>query len=408
MSLRNMSICILVCSQLFTACDSRLSVIGHFDSKRELSTSEKKLVTTDNAFGIRLFKQISQAQPDSNIFISPLSVSMALSMTANGADGSTREAMRTTLGSQDINEDEINASCKSLIDLLVQLDPDVVFEIANSIWSREGFEVERHFVDLNRKYFYAEIRELDFNLPTAPDSINAWISDRTHGKIDHVLNTISRETMMYVINAIYFLGFWKTQFDPDLTVEGPFTSPGGPLTCHMMHIETAFDYLETETFQAVDMPYGNDQYSMTLLLPKPGYSVDDLTVSITMQDLTNWMSDFSEEDVHLSMPRFKLTYETELKDILTAMGMGIAFDPSLADFTRINPLGGLYISRLLHKTYIEVDEEGTEAAAVTVVELGRTSIEGKIMIVDRPFLFIIREKHSGTILFIGKMVRPQN
>jgi serpin B len=390
----------------FIACDGKLSVIGLPETERDLSSNEKTLVATDNAFGIRLFNEICTTQADSNVFISPLSVSMALSMTTNGAAGATETAMRTALGSEEMTMDEINASSRSLIDLLENLDPDVIFEIANSIWPREGFEVETDFLEVNRRYFDAEIRELDFNLPSAPDTINGWIADATHGKIDRVINWISRETMMFVINAIYFLGLWETPFDPDQTTEGTFKSPAGNLPCRMMHIESAFDYFETDTLQAVDLPYGNGRYSMTVILPKSGFSADDLAASLRLEDLNRWTTSLSEEELVLNLPAFTMEYEVELKDVLTTLGMGIAFDPSSADFSGIHPAGGLFISSVLHKTYIEVDEEGTEAAAVTVVVVGRTSIGGRVMTVDRPFLFIIRERHSGSILFIGKMVTP--
>ena len=404
--IKKVLIVILLLSTLIY-CDSQVFLLPHIEVERPLSQQEKSLVATDNAFGIRLFQEINQTQADTNIFISPLSVSMALGMTYNGSAGTTEEAMRTTLGFGDMSKEEMNASYRSLIDLLQALDSSVIFEIANSIWSRAGFSVKQGFIDINRQFFDAEVQELNFSLPSAPGTINDWIADKTHGKIDNVITSIPPETMMYVINAIYFLGFWRTQFDPNLTADESFASPVGSVPCRMMHLESRLRYYETDTFQAVDLPYGKDKYSMTAVLPKSGFAVDSLISSLTPEDLITLNTLFVEQDVILSFPKFKLEYEIELKDVLIALGMGVAFDPSYADFTQINSRGDLYISGVLHKTFVEVDEEGTEAAAVTVVELGRTSIGGKRFSADHPFLFIIRDNHSGTILFIGKIVEPK-
>ncbi len=404
--IKKVLIVILLLSTLIY-CDSQVFLLPHIEVERPLSQQEKSLVATDNAFGIRLFQEINQTQADTNIFISPLSVSMALGMTYNGSAGTTEEAMRTTLGFGDMSKEEMNASYRSLIDLLQALDSSVIFEIANSIWSRAGFSVKQGFIDINRQFFDAEVQELNFSLPSAPGTINDWIADKTHGKIDNVITSIPPETMMYVINAIYFLGFWRTQFDPNLTADESFASPVGSVPCRMMHLESRLRYYETDTFQAVDLPYGKDKYSMTAVLPKSGFAVDSLISYLTPEDLITLNTLFVEQDVILSFPKFKLEYEIELKDVLIALGMGVAFDPSYADFTQINSRGDLYISGVLHKTFVEVDEEGTEAAAVTVVELGRTSIGGKRFSADHPFLFIIRDNHSGTILFIGKIVEPK-
>ena len=333
---------------------------------------------------------------------------MALGMAYNGSAGTTEEAMRSTLGFGDMTFEEINETFQNLIEMLVELDPEVQLQIANSIWSRQGFFVEPDFINVNQTYFDAEVQSLDFSQQSAVDIINAWVDTNTNGKIEEIVDVIEPFVVMILINAIYFNADWKYQFDPDLTSNDIFNkSDGTQSSCRMMKQENNFHYLETTEFQAVDLPYGNGQFSMTLFLPK---NPNELNTLIETMGVTQWetlLGLFSTRTGTLHMPKFKLVYEIELTDVLTALGMGIAFDTAYANFTRINPAGNLFISKVLHKSYVEVDEEGTEAAAVTSVEISFTSInENFTMRLDRPFFFVIRENHSDTILFMGKINEP--
>ncbi len=379
---------------------------------RELTAAEKQVVESDNKFGLKLFKEIVK-QDTGNVFISPLSVSMALGMTYNGAEGTTEEAMRNTLELSGLTEHEINESYRSLIDMLTQLDPRVIFEIANSIWCREGLPVKEEFVNINRTYFDAEVAALDFNKPDASKTINGWVNEKTHGKITEIVpGQIDPLTVMFLINAIYFKGTWTYEFDEEDTREDWFTlTDGSKVPCQMMTQESEFSYFENDLFQAVDLPYGNEKFSMTIFLPKPDVDIDSLSSGFTPENWDNWLSNFAKDTGNLYLPRFTLEYKVKLNDVLKALGMGIAFDPFGADFSgiaEVNPLANLYISKVLHKTFIEVDEEGTEAAAVTSVEIGITALPpaGFVMRIDRPFVFAIRESHSQTILFMGKIVEP--
>ena len=385
-------------------CDHQGTTDPFTGELRDLTGPELQLVESDNAFGMKIFKAIVEAKADSNVFISPLSIAMALGMTMNGAAGNTYEEMKNTLEFHELTEDQINGAFRSLIDLLVDLDPEVIFEIANSIWVRLGYPVLQDFLDVNQTYFDAEIRELDFSLAEAVDIINGWIADKTHGKIEEVLDRIDPNVIMYLINAIYFKGTWTYQFDESETVDAQFTIPdGSQVSCEMMRMQCDLDYFQGPGFQAVDLPYGNGQFSMTVLLPDPGTTVDDIAAQITPQTWSQWMSSLEETTINLGLPRFTLEWEMLLNDILKQLGMVDAFGAG-ADFTRINPGGNLYISRVIHKTFVEVDEEGTEAAAVTVVEMREFATPGMTM--NRPFLFVIRENHSGTLLFMGKLVNP--
>jgi len=376
---------------------------------RDLTYSEVELKESSNLFGLKLFGKIVETEQDKNIFISPLSVSMALGMTYNGAAGATLEAMHETLEYGDLTIQEVNESYRSLIELLTELDPKVIFDIANSIWYREGFPVENDFLTTNQDYFDAVVEALDFSRSDAADIINAWVNENTNGKIEKIVDKpIDPLTVMFLINAIYFKGTWTYEFDEENTTDDIFYLPdGSEKGCKMMSHQCDHNYFENEQFQAIDLPYGDAGFSMTILLPKPEVNIDSLIAQMNNETWNSWLSSFSEQEVNLFLPKFKLEYEISLNGILSALGMSIAFDPNQADFTKINSEGNLYISEVKHKTFIDVNEEGTEAAAVTSVEIGRTSTgSGITMHINRPFVFAIRENHSGTILFIGKIVEP--
>jgi len=377
---------------------------------RELTPLEKRLVESDNKFGLKLFREVIHAEVDKtkNVFISPLSVSMALGMTLNGANGSTREAMQETLELVGLTTEEINQSYKSLIELLVQLDPMVKFQIANSIWHRDDYTFRQEFIDLNKTFFNAIVRALDFGDPGAKDIINGWVKENTNNLIDKIIDEISRDHVMFLINAIYFKGDWTSQFDPANTADDFFTTlDGSTMRCKMMHQQHDFSYLENASFQAIDLPYGDAGFSMTILLPRIRTQIDSLIAQLTSENWAAWIGGFSIKTVELAMPKFTTQYEIKLNDALAALGMGVAFT-DLADFTKMYAPGGLAIDEVKHKTFVKVDEEGTEAAAVTSVGIIRDSLPEIIsMRIDHPFVFSIRENRSNTILFIGKIVAPE-
>ena len=374
-------------------------------SARELTEAEQALVESDNAFGFKLFKSIVGDEEDKNVFISPLSVSMSLGMTLNGAAGDTREAMEQALELSGLTEQEINESYQSLIELLAGLDPQVKFQIANSIWYRQEQTLEEVFVTLNRDYFDAEVSGLDFSDPDTADVINAWVDQKTNGKIEEIVDQEDvLNTVLFLINAIYFKGTWTYEFNPESTYQAQFTLPdGSQKPCQMMSQKNDFQYLATSEFQAIDLPYGDGDFSMTILLPNAGYDIDSLITQLDPDTWEEWTGSFSESEVSLDLPKFTLEYELLLNEALQSMGMEIAFTPE-ADFSRMLGSGGLWIDKVKHKTFVEVNEEGTEAAAVT--STGMTLGMGTQMRVDRPFLFAIRDHHSGTVLFIGKIVEP--
>lgn len=378
---------------------------------RELTKLEKSLVASDNKFGLKLFKEINKAEQDKNIFISPLSISMALGMTLNGANGETQAAMEQTLELAGLTTDEINRSYQSLIKLLTNLDRKVIFKIANSIWYRQGWTFEEAFINLNKTYFDALVQSLDFDDPNAASIINKWVKDNTNGLIEEIVEPpINPLTVMFLINAIYFKGTWTYEFDKELTQDDLFTRlDGSQRTVPMMKLNGDLQYFENELFQAVDLPYGNELFSMTILLPRQGVDVNNLVSQFSRDNWEQWIGSFSEEPVDLCLPKFRLEYETKLNDVLKSLGMAVAFEPYQADFSGMyTGPENLFISKVKHKTFVEVDEEGTEAAAVTSVEVTDTSAgpKGIVMKVDHPFVLVIRENKSQTLLFMGKIVEP--
>ena len=380
---------------------------GYAVLPRALTAEEIQLAESSDRFGLKLFREVVRQQPDSNIFISPLSVSMALGMTATGAALSTLDSMRATLELADLTEEESNAAYQSLIELLAGADPQVQFDIANSIWYRQGESVLSDFVQRCRDYFDAVVQGLDFNDPAAADTINAWVKDNTQGKIEEiVVKPIDPDIVMFLINALYFKGTWTYEFDPGETKAGEFTLPDGSRkSCQLMAQENKFSYYSNDLFQAVDLPYGDSLFSMTVLLPSTDVHVDSIIFQMTPVNWSAWIAGLDTAKGRLELPKFKLEYGRKLNTLLKALGMGIAFDPG-ADFTRMFQGGGVWIDKVKHKIFVQVDEEGTEASAVTVVVMIRSADSGFYMRVDRPFVFVIRERTSGALLFMGKIVEP--
>ena len=385
---------------------------------RALTTGETQLVASDNRFAVKLLRAVvAQETPDANVFISPLSVGMALGMTVNGAAGATRDSMLAALELAGLPMDEVNRGYRGVIDLLRGLDPGVAFTLANSIWYRSGIPVGQPFLDATRTWFDAQVRSLDFGSPTAAKTINDWVNQQTRGKIPEIVDDpIPDSVIMYLIDAIYFKGSWTQRFDPALTRDAPFTLRSGaaiPVTM-MTHKDPApAGYFAGDGVTVVDLPYGGRAYSMTIILPPSASGIDSLAAGLTGERWDAWMAGLDSGGVIVTMPKFKLTFDRELHPALAAMGMELAFCTSLAaDFSVLYPGAGpgdVCISRVKHKTFVDVYEEGTEAAAVTSVEVSMTTSlpSGPLhIVVDRPFLVAIRERLTGTILFLGKVMNP--
>jgi serpin B len=397
---------------MFLGCSSDLINIddGNEPNLRDLSQEELSLAASSNSFVFNLFRELDAAQQD-NLFFSPLSVQYALSMTLNGAKDETYDQIKEILECDDLNEHEINEAYQSLTDFLLNVDKEVLLSIANSIWYEEKLTAEEVFKKAMKEYYDAEIAALDFKSSGSVSTINNWVSNKTNGLIDKLIDSIPADAVMYLINAIYFKAEWKYKFDENATKEGPFFLENGNEinTLLMFSDDVTVNYHKNTLTEIIDIPYGNGQYSMTVLLPLEGKSTTDILELLDENEIQEWINNTISTEVELVMPKFKIEYKALLNDALSNMGMEIAFTDR-ADFTRLFvEKYGLMISRVIHKAVIEVNEEGTEAAAVTGVEVSLTSMppEKLMLSINRPFLFFIREKHSGSILFAGKMMDPR-
>jgi serpin B len=377
---------------------------------RALTTQEQQLIQADNRFAIKLLTQATAATRDTapNLFVSPLSVAMALAMTYNGAAGTTEAAMRATLELDSMTVGDLNEANQSLIALLRGLDPHVQFLIANSIWYKLGFSVEQPFLDANRTYFDARVEALDFTSPAAAPTINAWVDEQTRGLISEIVpDPLPSDALMYLINAIYFKGDWTRQFDKQLTSPRPFhLEDGSTVSVPTMTygVEAAVQLTRTRLATVIDLPYGGAAFSMTIVLPHDSVSVDSVLAGLTLDDWNAWIAGLDTGFTLLYVPKFKLENNLKLNGPLASLGMGIAFSDG-ADFSRMTPGGGVAISEVKHRTYVDVNEEGTTAAAVTSVGIEPTSAPPALF-VDRPFIFALRERLSGTILFMGVIRHP--
>jgi serpin B len=365
-------------------------------------------VEKDNTFALDLFRTTCRyAKPAENVFISPLSVGMALNMTVNGAQGTTKDEMLAALRAQGYSMDDVNEYSRSLRTALMEIDPSTELAIANSIWYREGFPVKAPFIDVNRANYDAEVREINFSSPDALTQINGWCARQTKDKIPEIIDKISGDVMMYLINAVYFKGIWMYQFDREETKAEDFHLPDGTTRkVDMMHQQAPLNYTTDENARYLELPYGNQAFSMIVILPHEGKTTDDITAQMDSETWNDRMKSLDSREVNLRLPRFKAECKYFLeKSVLPAMDMITPFNPGLADFGGISDRS-LYISSVIHKTYADVNEEGTEAAAVTAVEMMYTSVDPSSPMpftVNRPFLFAIRERSTGILLFMGRM-----
>jgi serpin B len=374
-----------------------------------LTPLEQQKAKGDNAFSFQLFNAVAGADNSgNNLFISPLSVSIAMAMTSNGANGQTLTAIDNAMSFNGYSQPELNAYYYKLITDLPKLDPNTTLNIANSIWYRQGFSVLPEFISTDSSYYKAQIQSLDFSLPGSPQTINNWVNTATNGKITGIINgTIPSDLMMYLINALYFKSTWKESFDASKTKTLPFyLAEGTPVQTSFMTGNIDINSYYDSKVTVFEMPYSGSKYSMLIVVPQAGVSLQSLRTAIDSTQWQSWMGSLKASKQQITLPKFQFSYAASLNDELTALGMGIAFT-NAADFSKISPQQ-LQISRVDHKAYISVDESGTEAAAVTSVGVIATVAPeySPTYNVNRPFIFAIREMNSGLILFTGIVNNP--
>ena len=401
---------------VFTGCSDILNNNNKKNSdglKYSLDEIPPKLIESNNDFSIKLFHTLNTQNGDGNIFISPVSVSFALGMTMNGADGKTFDEMKSVLGFDGPDLEQINASYAALISELYRVSDGVQFNLANSIWFRDEFSLQQEFQDLNKDYFDAKVEALDFSdVENTLNTINSWVEDQTEDRIQDLLKTLDPNACMFLINAIYFKAAWKYQFDEELTAESYFF-PGNNenVLCDMMNIKSKFNFTQGTDYDALELPYANENYSMLMVMPKTE-DIDNFVQIVNSDVINDIARSFTEDSINISIPKLEIEYEKELKDILIEMGIVKAFDSQTANFSKMfNEMdGGVWIEKVTQKSFLKINEEGTEAAAATVVQMNYESAGGdeeKYMHFNRPFLFFIREKQTGSILFCGKIVNPE-
>jgi len=374
----------------------------------DLTSNQISLIESENSFAFDIFREVVEnSEEPENIMISPLSISYALSMTLNGANGAIRDSMLKALRVSGITPEEINSSYQKLTEALLSVDKRVLMTIANSVWTKEGFPVKEAFIDILETYYDAESKQFDINDPATPDIINQWIEDNTNGLIKDMIDKLQPDVVMLLINAIYFKGIWKYQFAEGDTDYKTFYKTGDEtIEVPMMNQEVDLMVYRGESFALAELPYGQGNFVMDIILPDDQDGINRIIPAITESSFNSWISQATETKVNMYLPRFKYDYKKKLKDILSDMGMRIAFWPG-ADFTNIADTD-LNIQDVIHQAFIETNEEGTEAAAATVVIIELTSMPSGPLVfnADHPFIYIIRETTTNSIIFMGCMNDP--
>jgi serpin B len=392
------------------------AVISHANSEPSLPPAaqraraadtpvDTKLVAADNAFGVRLFSKLAQGERDRNTFISPTSAAMALAMAYNGAESQTKEQMTTALALQGMSLDEVNQANAALLAQLTDIDPKVKLRIANSLWiTRHGeMAAKPAFLQRNREYYGAEVGDLK----GAPQTVNAWVRKQTEGKIDSIVSESDLQNVVAIlVNAVYFKGEWSRKFDKSATRNAVFTTDDGvKRDVPMMHNSVKCPYLRGDSFQAISMPYGSGRARALIFLPNAGTKLSDLIAKVTPENWSRWTRMFRAGEGSVALPRFHSEYEADLEGPLTDLGMGIAFKAGHADFSGMaGKPGAVWIGKARQKTYLEVNEEGTEAAAATGIVMATRAampMPHFDLKFDRPFLFAIQDSKTDTLLFLG-------
>lgn len=340
---------------------------------------------------------------DKNYFISPLSLHIALGMLLNGADTDTKKEIQKVLGLENQSMEEINKTYLELIENLPKVDPKVVNTIANSIWQDKNFTSEQTFIDNLTSSFKARLYNEDFGNPATVDKINKWASDNTNTKIKKILEQIEPSQVMFLINALYFKGDWTKEFKTENTQKAEFVGTNTTKMVDMMNQTTEFKYADLKDYQLVELPYGGEKYTMNIVLPK-NTSIENVVKNLNAATWQSAQNSLTKRKVVVGLPKFKIEYSKKLNGILQQMGMVKAFSDQ-ADLSKIaKPAGKLKVGFVKQDTFVAVDEKGTEAAAVTTIGIEVTSLPVYPEIIcNKPFAFLITEKTSNTIMFIGKV-----
>lgn len=384
-------------------------------------TAEQTVFANDNnGFTLNFFQSLNGKMKNRSIVCSPLSITYVLSMVNDGATGITEQELEQTLGFHKGGIQAVNDYCKNLIDNLPHVDEKVQLNIANAIFVNDKYQLKKQFQQDMANYYDAKAEALDFSSPSTLDRINGWCDEKTRGMIPTILERVEPRTVSYLLNAIYFKADWASMFEKNETREEVFTTPDGETRVPLMHQNVYMNYLRNDIYAAVSIPYGNGQWMMTVMLPEDGKTTDDVISSLAA---SGWSTDFLKNPlrearryaVDLKLPRFETAFDTDdaggLIELLMGMGIRRAFDGNSAEIPNMCENGNLYISMMKQKAKIKVNEEGSEAAAVTIAGLNFLSAVADTQEplkatfhANRPFVYVIHEQSSGVILFVGKFM----
>ena len=364
-----------------------------------------------NGFALELLKRVGK--PGENAFISPYSIHSALTMTAMGAAGRTAEQMLETLGWAGAEGLDPHAhSGAALRWLNARAGKRLELSIANAAWVQKDWPLKSAFKRTVTNQYGAKAANVDYkrNAPQARKTINRWVAERTAGKIEDLIpeGELNRRTRLVLTNAIYFKGSWKHPFDEEKTKKRPFTlASGEEVKAPLMRQTAKFRYADFDGGKALQLPYADGPLEMVVLLPERPAGLAALEKRLSAEKLDEWLSDGTKREVRLSLPKFEVTFKEKLKNPLKAMGMRLAFDRQRADLSEISSRKEqLYIDQVFHQAYVAVDEAGTEAAGATGVEISAVSLPPAFK-ADHPFVYLIRDRESGSILFAGRMLDPR-
>jgi serpin B len=388
----------------------------------QLTAEQKEFANDNNQFTLNFLKTVNEVDQSGKSFIySPLSITYVLGMVNDAATGKTEEELEQTLGFHKRGIQAVNEYCKKLIDGLPKVDKNVTLDIANAIFVNQNYTLKQQFQQDMQHYYDAKAETIDFSSPQTLEHINGWCNDKTKGMIPKILDEVNPYTVSYLLNAIYFKADWTSKFDPKNTKEENFTTEKGSTTLPMMHQNVLISYLKTNTYSAVILPYGSGLWNMTVMLPEEGATTDDIIKEVAQSSVLNnrgWCETggnfFRGYEVDLKLPRFETASDTDELDVkdglvglMKKMGIKLAFDSDFAEIPNMCEDRNLYISMMRQKAKIKVNEEGSEAAAVTVAGMDLTTVAPQeypkaTFHVNRPFVYVISEASSGVILFVGK------
>lgn len=407
---------ILFLSVVMSGCGTETEAKSNLHIAKDVAFGKQDyetIMTPNNDLGFKILTEVD-ADDNDNRFISPTSLMMALGMVYNGADGETKDEIAETLQAEGIDIEDMNQANASLMTMLDRDMSDIQLDVANSIWLADGFHFNDDFSKNTQDYFNAELQEVDMLDSETPKMINDWVDEQTNGTIEEIVDdSLSPNTVAMLINAIYFKGDWTHTFEEGLTEDHAFhLEDGSTEDIPLMSLTEKLYYLETDTFQAVALPYGDGEMNMHVFLPKEDTDLASFQEELTSDNWESWQSDFEKTEGTIMLPKFELEYEANLVEPLTALGMEAAFDAEDASFPNmIEEDQQIFISDIKQKTFLDIHEEGTEASAATNVQMEMTSApidqnEPFHMEVNRPFFMTITDSETGAILFMGLIKQP--